>query len=299
MRDLHIMFAFQRVHHWICVNIVYCRPEMTSPQAPGEFGEIGSTFFHENEENLQVGLMSSWWTSENIHHRYPQMMGWEARRLGVVGYIIIWLQKERWQLASGKFWDPLSMGPKKLRSSVFQMGEFWLYMICALVVPWLRMVGNHWLVNHVMSWIRNSFIPEVMVLMDRQVVDLPTGRENFGDVSCWRRVARFWEDLSMHLPRCCWATTSCEASVLCTRRFHRENSLKITVICEHLIILWMSKHATYAILRPYLKDMDPAFPCEGVVNLDVWKLLGPQLSVTIFVPCRLEDMWMFMGFGIA
>ena len=53
------MFAFQRVHHWICVNIVYCRPEMTSPQAPGEFGEIGSTFFHENEENLQVGLMSS------------------------------------------------------------------------------------------------------------------------------------------------------------------------------------------------------------------------------------------------
>ena len=54
-----------------------------------------------------------------------------------------------------------------LTSSVFQMGEFWLYMICALVV---------------------------MVLMDRQVVDLPT----------------------------------------------------------------------------------------GVVNLDVWKLLGPQLSVTIF-----------------
>lgn len=103
------------------------------------------------------------WTHEqlmNIRKYTPQIStddGLPPRRLGVVGYIIIWLQKERWQLASGKFWDPLSMGPKKLRSSVFQMGEFWLYMICALVVPWLRMVGNHWLVNHVMSWIRNSF----------------------------------------------------------------------------------------------------------------------------------------------
>ena len=32
---------------------------------------------------------------------------------------------------------------------------------------------------------------------------------------------------AIRLPRCCWATTSCEASVLCTRRFHTENSLKL------------------------------------------------------------------------
>lgn len=214
--------------------------------------------------------------------------------------MIIWLQKDGWQLASGKFLGLFVDGsPKNWGLQFFKWansGYTWSVLWWYLGWGWWATTGWSIMSCH---GIEIPSIPEVMVLMDRQVVDLPTGRENFGDVSCWRRVARFWEDLSMHLPRCCWATTSCEASVLCTRRFHRENSLKITVICEHLIILWMSKHATYAILRPYLKNMDPAFPCEGVVNLDVWKLLGPQLSVTIFVPCRLEDMWMFMGFGIA
>ena len=66
------------------------------------------------------------------------------------------------------------------RSSVFQMGEFWLYMICALVVPWLMMVGHS--LGHSCHVRYVDICAEVMVLMDRQVVDLPTGREHFGDV---------------------------------------------------------------------------------------------------------------------
>ena len=57
---------------------------MTSPQALGEFGEIGSTFFHENEKNLQVGLMSK---LMNIRKYTPQISTDDG--LGVVGYMII------------------------------------------------------------------------------------------------------------------------------------------------------------------------------------------------------------------
>ena len=78
------------------------------------------------------------------------------------------------------------MGPQKIEVFSFSNGRILAIHDLCFGGTLADEVGGQPLVGrscHVME-IEIPSIPEVMVLMDRQVVDLPTGRENFGDVSC-------------------------------------------------------------------------------------------------------------------
>ena len=135
--------------------------------------------------------------------------------------------------------------PQALRSSVFQMGEFWLYMTIALVV---------------------------MILMDLNFVDFPTGEGgrlgscSVSGSSCWTRVdlviSGWWFQ-----------------SFLYFHLFHPKllhNTAHIPDISQVGLLFRRNSEMGRQLCRQPGKH-------RGVVNLDVWKLLSPQLSVTIFV----------------
>lgn len=278
----------------------------------GTRGNLERSDLHFLMKMRGTSKLDSWAVDEHQKIYTTDIHRWWAKRLGVVGCMIIWLQKDGWQLASGKFLglfvdgSPKNWGLQffKWANSGYTWSVLWWYLGWWgwwATTGWSIMSchGNR---NSFDSWGHGT---------DGQASSWLANRPGkfwrcFLLKKCGRILRRFISATSEGLFACGWSSRlwSCcdfQHAVLLshnflwsflsieTRRFHTENSLKLPSYvstssfcgCQNMQLCRICHTMSIS------KNMDPAFPWEGVVNLDVWKLLGPQLSVTIFVPCRL------------